>query len=115
MNDELLACWPLTVTENDPDDAPDGTRTPIAVALHVTTAALVPLSETLLLPCVAPKFVPVICTNVPIGPELGEMAVIVGACAQTSPQLKRHSEKTRKTTRTHLFTRISATSELWGR
>jgi len=33
---------------------------------------------TLLVPCVAPKFEPVIITRVPTGPEVGEMVVMWG-------------------------------------
>lgn len=36
------------------------------------------LNATKLVPCVAPKFVPIIVTSVPTGPELGETLVIVG-------------------------------------
>jgi hypothetical protein len=54
----LFAVLPFTVTENGPDDAPDGTRTSTTVSVQPTDVAAVPLSDTVLLPCEAPKFVP---------------------------------------------------------
>src|SRR5438270_637699 len=41
--------------------------------------ALVPLNVTVLVPCNAPKFVPVIVTAVPTGPLVGVTLVSVGA------------------------------------
>jgi hypothetical protein len=43
--------------------------------------AAVPLNVTVLVPGVEPKFVPVIVTGVPTGPEAGDRPVMVGACA----------------------------------
>jgi len=82
---ELFAVWPLTVTENGPEDAPDGTSATILVSLHATTVALIPLSNTVLAPCVAPKLCPVIVTGIPTGPEVGVILVIVGDCARAWP------------------------------
>jgi hypothetical protein len=49
------------------------------VALQlVMDVAAVPLKVTVLAPCVAPKFVPLIVTDVPTGPEVGLMVVMVG-------------------------------------
>jgi hypothetical protein len=48
---------------------------------QLVTTAEVPLSETVLLPWLAPKFVPVIVTALPTTPEAGEILEIVGACA----------------------------------
>jgi hypothetical protein len=49
------------------------------VADQVDGVADVPLNVTMLAPCVAPKFVPVIVIVVPTGPPMGESAVSVGA------------------------------------
>ena len=38
-----------------------------------------PLNATVLVPCVAPKFVPVMVTDVPTGPEVGDKLVMLGA------------------------------------
>jgi hypothetical protein len=53
------------------------------VLLQVVAVAAVPLKVTVLLPCVAPKFVPVIVTGVPTTPEVGLRVLIVGAEAVT--------------------------------
>jgi hypothetical protein len=97
-NEELYAVWLLTVTEKVPLVAPVGT---IAVMLAVdqfVTTALVPLSDTVLLPCEAPKFVPVRVTAIPTAPEVGVMPEIVGPCAQTRPEEKKSSAERRTRT-----------------
>ena len=49
------------------------------VALQlVIVVAVVPLNVTVLVPCVEPKFVPVIVTDVPTAPDVGLRLVIVG-------------------------------------
>jgi hypothetical protein len=48
------------------------------VSVQLEGVAAVPLNFTVLVPWVEPKFVPVIVTEVPIGPEVGERFVIVG-------------------------------------
>ena len=52
--------------------APLGTGVTMFVGLQLVGEASAPLKETVLLPCAAPKFVPVIVTVVPTGPEVGE-------------------------------------------
>jgi hypothetical protein len=51
------------------------------VLLQVVAVAAVPLKVTVLPPCVAPKFVPVIVTGVPTVPEVGlrVATIIIGA------------------------------------
>ncbi len=49
------------------------------VADQLVGVAVVPLNVTVLVPCVAPKFAPVIVTEVPTGPLAGVRLVIVGA------------------------------------
>lgn len=72
----LLA--PLAFTTMLPVVAPAGTGTLMLVALHVCGVPTVPLKVTLPLPCVAPKFVPVIVTSVPTVPDEGERLVMAG-------------------------------------
>jgi hypothetical protein len=60
-----------------PDDAPYGIATEILVLLQLCTARVVPFSETVLLLCVAPKFVPWMATTSPKLAVLGDKPVIV--------------------------------------
>jgi len=48
------------------------------VALQPVCLAVVPLNLTVLVPCVAPKFAPVIVTDAPTNPEAGLKPVILG-------------------------------------
>jgi len=75
--DALLA-MPPTVTTTFPVVAPAGTGATIDVALQLVGVAVVPLNLTVLVPCVLPKFVPVIVTEAPIAPEVGDRLVILG-------------------------------------
>lgn len=59
-----------TETTRFPVVAPDGTVTEMLEAPQLDTGATVPLKLTVLLPCVAPKPVPVSVTGAPTGPEL---------------------------------------------
>jgi hypothetical protein len=111
VNEALLAGAPLTVTENDPEDAPAGTVAAMEVAAQLTTVAAVPLSETVLPPCVPPKLEPEMVTSVPTGPEVGDRLVMDGACAETLPeQTDRNKTPTNKAGR-QLVKRINTTSE----
>jgi hypothetical protein len=49
------------------------------VALQLVGVAVVPLNLTVLVPCVALKFAPVIVTDAPTNPEVGLNPVILGA------------------------------------
>jgi len=73
----LLARLP-TVTTTFPVVAPLGTGTTMLVALQLVGVAAVPLKVTVLVPCEAPKLVPVIVTEVPTGPDVGERLVMLG-------------------------------------
>jgi hypothetical protein len=76
---ELVAVPPGAVTLIFPVMAPDGTSAVIRVAEStVKLVALVVLNFTSVAPV---KFVPVITTDVPTGPEIGTNEVIVGAAA----------------------------------
>jgi len=48
------------------------------VALQFVGVAAVPLNLTVLLPCVAPKFAPVIVNDVPTTPDVGLKLVMAG-------------------------------------
>ena len=78
-----LLATPPTATTTFPVVAPVGTVTTMLVALQLVGVATVPLNVTVLVPCVAPKFVPVIVTEVPTVPEFGLRLVIFGFVAVT--------------------------------
>ncbi len=59
--------------------APLGTGATMLAALQLVGVAAVPLNMTVLVPCVAPKFAPVIVTSVPTGPEVGDALAMLGA------------------------------------
>ena len=71
-----LLAWLETVTTIFPLVAPAGTWTVIAVALHETTGIAVPLSFTVLVPFVVPRFVPVITMPICTGPWVSERLVM---------------------------------------
>ncbi len=73
-----LLANPLTMTATLPVVAPVGTGATTEVSLQLLGVAKTPLNETVLDPCVAPKFAPVIVTGVPTPPEVGERFVIDG-------------------------------------
>src|SRR5437899_12667118 len=80
VNEQPLLAATHTVTTRGPFVAPVGTATAIVVSLQfVALAAAVPLNVTVFVPCVAPKAVPVIVTAVPMKPDEGERAEILGA------------------------------------
>jgi hypothetical protein len=60
-----------------------GTGATIDVGLQFVGAAVVPLKLTVLVPCVEPKLLPVIVTELPTGPAVGERLVIEGAVDAT--------------------------------
>jgi hypothetical protein len=70
---------PETVTTTFPVVAPDGTGSEMLVALQLVGVPAVPLNVTVLLPCVEPKLVPVIVTEVPTAPDVGDRLVMLGA------------------------------------
>jgi hypothetical protein len=73
-----LLATPPTVTVTLPVVAPAGTGATMLVADQLVGVAAVPLKRTVLAPCVAPKFVPVIVTEVPTGPLVGDRLVTLG-------------------------------------
>jgi len=74
-----LLATPPTVTTTFPVVAPAGTGATMLVALQLVGVAAAPLNFTVLVPCVAPKFAPVIVTDAPTNPELGFRLVTLGA------------------------------------
>jgi hypothetical protein len=74
-----LLAWPPTVTITLPVVAPIGTGATMLVALQLVGVAAVPLNFTVLVPCEAPKFAPVIVTGVPAVPDVGDTLVMLGA------------------------------------
>ena len=90
----LLLAWPPTVTTTLPVVAPLGTVAAMLVALQLVTLAAVPLKVTVLLPWLVPKFVPVIVTAVPTGPELGARAVMLGELDPPPPPVEAFGHQT---------------------
>jgi hypothetical protein len=78
VNATPLLATPLTVTTTLPVVAPAGTGTVMLVALQLDGVAVVPLNLTVLVPCVAPKFDPVIVIAVATGAVVGFRLVILG-------------------------------------
>ena len=77
---EPLLFTPLALTTTLPVVAPLGTIATIDVALQLLmVVAVVTLNFTVPLPWVAPKFVPVIVTDAPTAPEVGDKLVMLGA------------------------------------
>src|SRR5207247_966684 len=73
-----LIDWAFSVRVRLPVVAPLRTGTTIEVVLQLVGVAATPLNVTVLDPWVAPKFAPVIVTDVPTGPEVGDRVVIEG-------------------------------------
>jgi hypothetical protein len=81
-----LLLTPPTVTTTFPLVAPLGTGATMLVALQLVAVAFVPLKLTVLVPCVPPKLLPAIVTDVPTTPAPGLTLVILGAvCAVPVP------------------------------
>ena len=69
----------MTLTTTFPVVVPLGTGTTMLVALQLVGVAAIPLNVTVLVPCDAPKFVPVIVTEVPAVPDKGFRLEMLGA------------------------------------
>src|SRR5215469_1155343 len=78
LNQEALLATPLTVTTTFPWVAPDGTVVAILVAPQLVGVAIVPLKLIVLVPCVSPKFMPLMVTEVPTGPLVGLKLAMLG-------------------------------------
>jgi hypothetical protein len=73
-----LLARPCTVTTTLPEVAPMGTGTTMLVSPQLDGAAGAPLNVSVLVPCVAPKFVPVIVMAVPTTAARPEIPLICG-------------------------------------
>src|SRR5271166_490595 len=73
-----LLDWPPTVTTTLPVVAPFGTGAVRLVLVQFVGVAVVPLKLTMLAPCEAPKLVPVMITELPTAPEVGDSVVMLG-------------------------------------
>jgi hypothetical protein len=69
---------PFTVTTTFPVVAPAGTGVVMVVLLQPVGMATAPLNVTVLFPCKAPKFDPLMLTAARIGAEVGDRPVING-------------------------------------
>jgi hypothetical protein len=78
VNPVALLATPPTVTTTFPVVAPEGTGTVMDVVLHADGTPVVPLNVTVLVPCGDPNPVPVIVTDVPTMPFVGERLEIAG-------------------------------------
>jgi len=76
VNVTPLLAKPPTVTTTDPVVAPDGTGAWILAPLQLVGVVATPLNLTVLVPCVEPKFDPLIVTDEPTTPEFGERVLI---------------------------------------
>lgn len=83
----LLDC-PPAVTITGPVVALEGTGTTIWLGPQFVGVVETPLNVTVLCPCVAPKFCPLIVTDVAVGPEEGETTEIDGANEKETPLLE---------------------------
>ena len=79
-----LLATPLTVTTTLPLVAPLGTGTVMPLSPQLVGVAAVPLNVTVLVPCVTPKLVPLIVTDVAGGPDVGFRLVIAGVTWNTA-------------------------------
>jgi hypothetical protein len=79
VNAAPLLATPPTVTTTFPVVAPAGAAATMLVALQLVGVAAMPLKLTVLAPCVAPKFAPLIVTDVPTTPDVGfKLAILAG-------------------------------------
>ena len=79
VNGTPLLEVPATVTTTLPVVAPLGAGTTMVVEVQLVGVPVIVLNVTALDPWLAPKFVPVIVTEVPNGPEEGLMLLMLGA------------------------------------
>ena len=89
VNMTPLLAAPETVTTTFPVVAPEDTGATIDVALQLVGVAVVPPNVTVLVPCVEPKFEPVIVPEVPTAPAVGlKLAMLgVGVTVNNTPLL----------------------------
>jgi hypothetical protein len=74
-----LLATPPTVTKTFPVLAPDGIGTTMLVTLQLVGLPAVPLNVTVLFPCAEPKPDPLMVTDVPTTPPLGDILLMLGS------------------------------------
>ena len=79
----------FTVTMTAPVVAPAGTGAVILAAVQFVGAAVVPLNLTVLVPCVVPKFDPLMVTTVVTKPEVGFRETIFGTVPPLPPAARK--------------------------
>src|SRR5215471_7234791 len=82
-----LLAVPPTVTTTLPVVAPLGTGTTMLPLLQLVGVAAVPLKVTVLVPCVPPNPVPLMVTDVPTGPKVGDRLPMPGVTVKLTPLL----------------------------
>lgn len=87
VNAAALLATPPTVTTTLPVSAPEGTGATIMFGDQEVGVVDMPLNETVLVPCVAPKPPPLIATDCPAAPEVGLRLVMLGSTAKGTPLL----------------------------
>ena len=88
MNIAPLLLTPLACTTTLPVVAPTGTvATIMSEPQLVIVVAVVPLNVTVPLPCVEPKCAPLIVTDAPTAPDVGDRLVMLGAATTVNPLL----------------------------
>src|SRR5205807_601008 len=87
VNVTPVLAFPPTVTTTGPEVAPLGTGTAMLVLLQLLGVAAVPLKVTVLVPCVVPKFDPLIVTEMPTAPDVGDNVLITGKTVNVIPLL----------------------------
>ena len=101
-----------TVTTTLPVVAPEGTVTTMLVALQLVAVDAVPLNLTVLVPCEVPKFVPVMVTEAPTAPAVGDRLVMVGDAAQACPAQINNTKNARERIDFRSFRSMDKTSDL---
>jgi hypothetical protein len=79
VNATPLLATPPTVTTTFPVVAPAGTAATMLDALQLVAVAVAAPNFTVLVPCAAPKFAPLIVTDAPTTPDVGFKLVMLGA------------------------------------
>lgn len=92
-----LLVAPPAVTITLPAVAAAGTGVTMLVGLQLVGVAEVPPNVTALVPWDVPKLFPVMVTEVPTGPAVGLMLVILGVIVKTAPPLLDTPETTTET------------------
>jgi hypothetical protein len=85
LYEKPLLDTPATVTTREPLVAAAGMVTTILVLLQLVDVAAAPLKVTVLAPWVAPKPDPVMVTEPPTAPDVGETLVISGVTVNVNP------------------------------